>query len=84
MKTAASNRTYLRNRRLLCIDKTQQETEAECFEISWQELPPTVTSCLKAVTQPWQLSNSSYISAGGKKRSVVFTIREDQVFVYQQ
>ena len=84
MKTANSNRTYLRNRRLLQVDSTQQETKAECFEISWQEPPQSVTSCLRAATLPWQPSKSSCIKTGGKRRSVTFTSEEDQVSVYQQ
>ena len=33
VKTATSNRTYLCNRRLLHVNRTQLETKAECFEI---------------------------------------------------
>ena len=84
VKTATSNRTYLHNRRLLCVDKTQQVTETECFVISWQEAPMSVTSCLRAAKRLWQSGSPEYIGAGGKKRAVLFTSQADQVITYLQ
>ena len=82
VKTDSSNRTYLRNRRLLRVDKTQQVTETECFVISWRELPKAISSCLRRAAKPWQVKKPDYKSAGGKKRRVVFNSTKDQVFIY--
>ena len=74
----------MRNRRLLRVDRTQQVIEAECFVITWREAPQAVPSCLRAATPPWQAKKPSYKSVGGRKRRVVFTNTQDEVFIYNQ
>ena len=84
VKTSNSNRTYLRNRRLLRVDKTQQIVEEETFAISWSQAPQAGHSCLSAAKKPWQVKKPSYITAKAKVRSVEFDPTKDKVFYYSQ
>ena len=84
VKTESSNRTYLRNRRLLRVDPTLQTVTEESFAISWTQARWAKPSCLSALKKPWQVRQPSYITTKTKGKSVEFNPAKPEVFCYDQ
>ena len=84
VKTAGSNRTYLRNRQLLQVDTAWQVTEEECYEVTCLQLPPELASCIKSSEQPWQLAPLNYKrTEKPKRKTVLFSTKEDEYYFYE-
>ena len=73
VKTEGSNRTYLRNHRLLRVDTASQVTEAITYEVTCKECSPSLVSSLQGPGRPWQLIHHHYMRPKqGEKKSVLF------------
>ena len=84
IKLEGSNRTYLRNRRLLRVDPELQTVTEESFAISWTQAPQGTLTCLARQREPWQAKKSGYITKKEGGRYVEFSTEEPTVFYYSQ